>query len=282
MAVRKLYNFLHGTLVESLSESSSTITFGRVLPIELSVTTDGAEYIPLVISPATTPEIVHLVDYDPETTIGVVNRGQEGTLPVEHFPGSPWGCKPLKADVEGAGGAVAIYDGDRRVLQQAEFMRFGEGLKVTSLDHRTALIDAGQAGVLVEGVSTVVQLDGNNDLVVTLSSNWGITHLGEPYYDPGGVFGDDVAALLYYPGPREYRLVWMAQFRETQFAATVADSHFDAHDGSVHTNYAWLFSELGVVDYQGLEADILSNVGRFNVLNVALASYGAHDAQFIS
>lgn len=211
MAVRKLYNFLSGSLGGAISESATVLDLGAPLPITLSETPDGPEYIPLVISPASTPEIVHLVHYVEGTSIGTVLRGQEGTLAVSHFANAPWGCKPLVADVQGAGGSVAILDGERPILDVAEFVRFGAGLSVTQLDTRTVRIDAqAQAGIVVDGPEVAVSLDSEGNLVVTPSSKWGVDRAtGEAYYDPNGAAAADVAALVFYPAAQEYRLEWL-------------------------------------------------------------------------
>lgn len=211
MAVRKLYNFLSGTLGAGLTDVATVVDFGGPLPVTLTDTVDGPEYVPLVLSPTTTPEIVHLVSYTEGESTGVVLRGQEGTLAVEHFVNAPWGCKPLVADVEGGGGSVAILDGEWPVLSAAEFLRFGAGLDVTQVDFRTASVDAvAQTGIVIEGPTVAVALDVDDNLVVTPSSNWGIDQVtGDPYYDPNGAAQDDVAALVFYPVAQEYRLEWL-------------------------------------------------------------------------
>lgn len=211
MAVRKLYNFLSGALGAAMTESSTVMDFGGPLPVSLAVTTDGPEYIPLVLSPASTAEIVHLIHYTPGLHVGTVRRGQEGTLPVSHFANAPWGCKPLVEDVQGGGGSVAILDGERPVLAAAEFLRFGSGLDVTQIDHRTARVDAqARLGLVIDGPEVAVSLDGDDNLVVTPSSKWGIDQVtGDPYYDPAGAAAADVAALVFYPATQEYRLEWL-------------------------------------------------------------------------
>jgi len=208
VAVRKLYNFLSGTLGAGLTDVATVVDFGGPLPVTLTDTVDGPEYVPLVLSPTTTPEIVHLVSYTEGESTGVVLRGQEGTLAVEHFVNAPWGCKPLVADVEGGGGSVAILAGETPVLSAAEFLRFGSGLEVTQVDFRTARVDAvAQTGLVVEGATVAVALNGEGDLVVTPSSNWGIDQAtGEPYYDPNGAEAAEVAVLVFYPATQEYRV----------------------------------------------------------------------------
>lgn len=208
MAVRKLYNFLSGVLGAGVSEAATVIDFGAPLSITLTDTVDGPEYVPLVLSPNTVPEIVHLVSYTEGQSTGTVLRGQEGTLATEHFINAPWGCKPLVADVEGGGGSVAILDGESPILSAAEFLRFGEGLDVTQIDFRTARVDAkAQTGLVVQGATVNAALDVEGNLVVTPSSNWGIDQTtGDPYYDPNGAAQDDVAVLVFYPAAQEYRL----------------------------------------------------------------------------
>lgn len=208
MTVRKLHNFLSGTLGAPLNEISNIVDFGGPLPITLTTTVDGPEYIPLVLSPSSTPEIVHLISYTPGNSFGTVRRGQEGTIAVSHFASAPWGCKPLVEDVQGSGGSVAILDGEKPVLSAAEFLRFGSGLDVTQIDHRTARVDAqARLGLVIDGPEVAVSLDGDDNLVVTPSSKWGIDQVtGDPYYDPAGAAAADVAALVYYPATQEYRL----------------------------------------------------------------------------
>lgn len=220
MAVRKLYNFLYGSLVAPLSESATTINFGRVLPVELLETQDGKEYVPLVISPDTEPEIVHLVEYEPGETSGTVLRGREGTHPASHSPGAPWGCKPLVADIEGSGGSVTTFDGTSQVLDRTKFLSFGRGLTARQLDFRTVQVDAEGAdeGILLEGVATFPFMNPDGTMRVELEGRWGIDQeTGDPYFDPSNADPSDVSALLFYPAPEEYRLTWLGVKQEVSF-----------------------------------------------------------------
>lgn len=97
------YNFVGGSLGADLGSSDTTITFSSAPPFD---TLADDEYIPLVLDPAGTPEIVHLTSYTSGDTTGTIDRGStvadvegsRGTQQESHASGASWLVTPLKAD----------------------------------------------------------------------------------------------------------------------------------------------------------------------------------------
>jgi len=281
MAVRKLYNFLSGALASTLSEGGQVIDFGQVIPVELFETEDGKEYVPLVISSDTTPEIVHLVEYEPGGTTGVVDRGKEGTEPVTHFAGSPWGCKPLAEDTLAPGGTVAVSNNGVAVIEHAPELNFGHGLRATPWRDAVRIdAEAAHQIIALESPTVAVSEDEFGNIVVTHTSRWGIDASGDPYYAEEGADSEDIAALVFYPGTREYALEWVSLTRTRVIGATVADDLvFEADPlqkfmGALHP--ATLEATLGHASDQGLD-------GRFDTdivwsAEVVETAFEAHPA----
>jgi hypothetical protein len=97
---RLRYNNSLGLLGEPLTATGTTVTFDN--PPEWDTIT-GSDYIPVVLDPPTNVpnpnfEVVYVTAYTEGDLTATIERGQEGTNPIEHADGAEWQVAPTVDD----------------------------------------------------------------------------------------------------------------------------------------------------------------------------------------
>lgn len=132
--------------------------------------------------------VVTLTDIDNATVSKIEHDGFTGKL-------SATSCANLTDNTEGGG---VTDHGALTGLADDDHTQYLNETRHDALAHGdTFTVDPG----------TPTYDDSGDGVGVTVTSQWGITSGGAPYFDPAGVTSGDEAALLYNPATGQYRLV---------------------------------------------------------------------------